>query len=192
MSFSILEKIKNVTNVEEIYREFNATDIEFAEDTLISLFENSVKKFPDNIAVKNGEDCITYKILNTKADAVAAYLYAHKIEANDKVGVIAARSIETIINIIGILKVGASYVPIDPEYPDERRAYIVGNSNCKIVLDSNTYCDAIESDYGNVIVDTKHKFNNTSLAYTIYTSGSTGLPKGVEISHKAVVNAILI
>lgn len=82
MSFSILEKIKNVTNVEEIYREFNATDIEFAEDTLISLFENSVKKFPDNIAVKNGEDCITYKILNTKADAVAAYLYAHKIEAN--------------------------------------------------------------------------------------------------------------
>mgnify|MGYP002234349308 CR=1 FL=1 len=66
-----------------------------------------------------------------------------KIEANDKVGVIAARSIETIINIIGILKVGASYVPIDPEYPDERRAYIVGNSNCKIVLDSNTYCDAI-------------------------------------------------
>lgn len=191
MSFSILEKIKNVTNVEEIYREFNATDIEFAEDTLISLFENSVKMFPDNIAVKNGEDCITYKILNTKADAVAAYLYAHKIEANDKVGVIAARSIETIINIIGILKVGASYVPIDPEYPDERRAYIVGNSNCKIVLDSNTYCDAIESDYGNVIVDTKHKFNNTSLAYTIYTSGSTGLPKGVEISHKAVVNTIV-
>ena len=102
MSFSILEKIKNVTNVEEIYREFNATDIEFAEDTLISLFENSVKKFPDNIAVKNGEDCITYKILNTKADAVAAYLYAHKIEANDKVGVIAARSIETIINIIAM------------------------------------------------------------------------------------------
>jgi non-ribosomal peptide synthetase component F len=127
--------------------------------------------------------------LDEKSGRIAHYLTENGVSSGDMIGVIAKRCIETIINVMGILKSGAAYVPVDPDYPEERKKYIIENSSCKMLIGPEFYRERNVSRYPGYY-DIKNDHPN-STAYVIYTSGSTGKPKGVVITHKAVTNTII-
>lgn len=168
--------------------EYNNTKVMMNPTTLHSMFEKQVNITPNKSAIVLGDKSITYKELDEKSNKVANYLRHIGISRNDLVAVDAERIIETVINILGILKAGAGYVPIDSAYPKERVDYIVKNSNCRTLLDKNIYGEISVSDYSN---DSLLNINSPEdIAYVIYTSGSTGTPKGVVINHSSVTNTI--
>ncbi|MBE6034251.1 MAG: amino acid adenylation domain-containing protein [Clostridiales bacterium] len=159
------------------------------QTTLQRIFEKQAEKTPDNIALVFRGQSYTYKDIEEKANQIAKYLCARGIcGSNVRVGVLGLRKPETIISIIGILKTGAAYVPIDPKFPEERKEFILSDSGCKFLLTDEIYeSGELDSyDYAPIGIQALPE----ALAYIIYTSGSTGRPKGVMISHKAVCNTI--
>lgn len=173
-----------------IVNDYNRTEQDIPLRTLDGLFTERTKNAPENPAVISGNQILTYQQLDQKSNQVAHYLKQAGIQSNDRVGVLARRCIETIINIVGVLKAGAAYVPIDPEYPDERKDYIISNSQCKLILVPEFYdtqnlkeCPTQNSSLSQT--------NPADIAYIIYTSGSTGQPKGVVITHQAAANTII-
>jgi len=172
-----------------IIDEYNATEQEIGKETLHGLFIKQAEKTPNNIAVMFEENTLTYKELDEKSNQVANFLKEKNIGRNDYVGVIAQRCIESIVNILGVLKAGAAYVPINPEHPEDRRKYILENSNCKMELLPDSYKRDNIVSYSNERIYTKEYPED--MAYVIYTSGSTGKPKGVIITHKAAANTII-
>ena len=173
----------------EIIERYNDVDEEVKNTTLVNLFNETVKKYSNNVAIIDGEINCTYEKLDCESNKIANYLLVNGIKKNDFVGVVCHRSIETMYVVLGILKVGAAYIPIDPSYPKDRIDYIVKNSNCKLVLDFDKISEEVKNNSSAMtsVVETSPE----DIAYIIYTSGSTGNPKGVKISNKAVVNTIL-
>jgi amino acid adenylation domain-containing protein len=174
----------------QVLVDFNDTQVDYPKDkTIIDLFEEQVEKTPNNIAVIFDEVQLTYKELNEKANQLGAYLRENnRINPDDLIGIKLGRSEQMIVVILGILKSGAAYVPIDPTYPEERIAYIEKDSSAKRIIDEQE----LEKFYKNQEKYAKSnilKINNTNdLAYVIYTSGTTGNPKGVMVEHKSVVS----
>ncbi|WP_166924917.1 non-ribosomal peptide synthetase [Flavobacterium poyangense] len=172
--------------------DFNDTWAAFPQDkTMIDLFEEQVIKTPDAIAVTFEDTVLTYNELNKQANQLGHYLRAqYKIETDDLIGIKLNRSEKMIVTLLGILKSGAAYVPIDLAYPQERIAYIEQDSNSKIVIDETV----LELFYNNrdEYADSNPERTNTAndLAYIIYTSGTTGNPKGVMIEHRNAVALI--
>ena len=151
--------------------------------TFIDLFIETSKKYKDNIAVVDKSSNYTYKELDRISNIVANYLKDKGIKKNDFVAIKMERIKEFIAAIIAIEKIGAAYIPIDPEYPIDRINYMLEDSNAKFVFTKESF-DEIINNYNN-----DNYINNTdplTYAYMIYTSGSTGKPKGVVISHKAL------
>ena len=181
---------------------FNDTKLDYPKDkTINELFEEQCKKTPNNVAVAFGNSTLTYKELNEKANQLAYFLRNKKgITANSFVGILTKRSLEMAIGLLAILKAGATYVPIDPEYPEERISYMLEDSGAKIILVDNFTKDIYNSedkvniDLSNEIysiypTDNLETINKSSdLMYLIYTSGSTGKPKGVMLMHQNVNN----
>ncbi|MEV2607284.1 amino acid adenylation domain-containing protein [Paenibacillus larvae] len=167
---------------------YNQTDEEIAYSTLHDLFYKQVRRVPDGIAVICRDTCITYRELNKRSNQMAYYLKEQGVSRNDHIGVRAERKIGTIVNILGVLKAGAAYVPIDPEYPEDRVSYMVSNSNCKMVIDPDCYETRQLASYPEENLRGDQYPKDT--AYVIYTSGSTGRPKGVVIPHGAAANTI--
>jgi len=184
--------------------DFNNTIVPYPkEKTIFGLFEEQVAKSPLAIAIEKGFNKITYTDLNKLANRLANLLVAKGIMPEDNVGLLVTRDFDMIIGMLAIMKAGAAYVPIDPEYPVDRQQYIFNQSKLKLVLANNNYplksiigeeyflevnfSDPGELDERNPPVSV----SSTQLAYTIYTSGSTGRPKGVMIEHHSVVNLIL-
>lgn len=152
-------------------------------------------KVPDAVAVVCGTTRLTYGALQTQSDAVAATLIARGVRIGDLIGVAAERNVQCVINILGILKAGAAYVPLDPTYPAERLAFIAKDAELKLVvsrqgpLDSLCALNALEllSPDDSVTADaskSRREVGGDSPAYVIYTSGSTGNPKGVVVTHE--------
>jgi amino acid adenylation domain-containing protein/non-ribosomal peptide synthase protein (TIGR01720 family)/FkbM family methyltransferase len=183
--------------------EFNNTNALYPkEKTVHELFEEQVERTPDNIAVIGPSLGpvhqlplqITYKELNKKSNRLAYWLREKGVESDNIVGILVERSGEMIIGILGILKSGGAYMPIDPDYPQERIDFMLKDSNSNILLTSREI----------VHLSPPEPFNNrpkgtsshlhlspapaTSLAYIIYTSGTTGRPKGTLIPHRNVVS----
>jgi len=174
---------------------------------LHQLFENTVEKYPENIAVQFNNDSISYSELNKKANRLARYLQSAGIGRGDFAGIFLSRTPEMYIAMLGILKAGAAYIPIDPKYPADRVLFILNNCSAKILItDSGKIgklaglnCPHFLMD-GNIVKLSIHSTLNLSLnetevksadaAYVIYTSGTTGTPKGVIISHFAVCNLV--
>lgn len=148
---------------------------------------NKPKKPPELAAVVSGNDKLTYRELNEKSNQLARYLRDKGVKEDTIVAIMAERSPEMVVGIMGILKAGGAYLPIDPDYPEERIKYMLEDSGAAIILvdhkqDLGTlHQEAVEltGDFSSYPADNLELAGNTdSLAYIIYTSGSTGKPKG--------------
>lgn len=167
--------------------------------SIVDLFEDQVDKTPQNVAVKCDQDSITYLELDQKANQLANQLLQKGIKAEMSVPVYLERGIDMMISVLGILKAGGLYLPIDTEFPKERVGYMLKDSNAKFVI-SNADSRLALTDSNNFEVIEINNLQNQSkqrphigissdqLAYIIYTSGSTGQPKGVMISHRNLVD----
>ncbi len=181
---------------------FNDTSNEYYGSRIIhELFEQQVEKTPENIAVICASESISYRELNEKANKIARCLRQAGVKPNSVVGIIAKPSFEMIIGIMGILKSGGAYMPIDPEYPRERIEYMLKDSKADVLLTSsdcrrnyNLHSTLIAVEDGismEMECTNLPRINRESdLAYIIYTSGSTGKPKGVMIEHKNVTSYV--
>jgi amino acid adenylation domain-containing protein len=159
--------------------------------TLVELFEDQVKKSAGNIAIVNHNGEMDYKTLNEISNCFATYLNTEiGVNTGDLVGIKLERDEWMIASMIGVLKSGAAYVPIDPEYPEERVNYMLNDSNCKFVVDEKEIdkFKLKQSKYSGENVS--NIIGKENLAYVIYTSGSTGQPKGVMIEHRNAVALI--
>lgn len=200
----LLKNIEIVTPEEKdiILNHFNNTYTEYPmTKTVTQLFEEQVEKNPNKIALIFGDSNLTYFELNQKANSLAHYLLNFKIGQNSKVGIMVNRSFEMFVAILGVLKTGASYIPIDPEYPSDRIQYMLSNSKSDLLLvndnlkskidfEHTVSIDLTEPFYNDKKKDLQIKYSPEDVIYTIYTSGSTGLPKGVVLTHKNIVNFI--
>ncbi|MBP5605891.1 MAG: AMP-binding protein, partial [Ruminiclostridium sp.] len=138
-------------------------------------------------AVTDSEGSFTYRELDRISDSIAAYLLDNGVKPNTFVAVKMGRTKLFTAAVIGIHKAGAAYLPIDADYPEERIAYMLEDSEAHIVLTEDTVRNAI-AGYENAKPINLAETNN--LAYMIYTSGSTGKPKGVMIPHRAMLNFV--
>ena len=180
-----------------ILKEFNDTAAEYPRDrTVAELFEERVRKTPDEIAVAFGDQTLTYAELNDRANALARRLRDLGARPNDFVAILARRSLEMVIAIYGVVKSGAAYVPVDPTYPKDRIDYILEDSDPKAVLvyeeEIVTEKPVIDLADAGLYVDrggNPEPVNGPEdLIYCIYTSGTTGRPKGVMIEHRSLNN----
>ncbi|HMQ46405.1 MAG TPA: amino acid adenylation domain-containing protein [Saprospiraceae bacterium] len=165
----------------------NRASVPYPErETLVSLFEKQVDRTPDRVALVLGETAMSYRTLNAQANRLAHYLRTEKgVQSHDLVGILLYRGPEMIVAIIGILKAGAAYVPIDPAYPEERIQFMLRDSNCKALITQEAF-DAFQAEvYAAENPLLSHQPEN--LAYVIYTSGTSGQPKGSLIEHRQVV-----
>ncbi|TRX33012.1 amino acid adenylation domain-containing protein [Flavobacterium sp. ZT3R18] len=187
-----IQEIDYLTETEkhQLLFEFNDTEVDYAKDkTIIDLFEQQVARTPDKVAIVFEETQLTYRELNEMSNQLAFYLREiYGIIASNLVGIKLDRSERMIAVLLGILKSGAAYVPIDPNYPQERIAYIEEDSNTKVVIDEQELGRfvKVQEKYSRENIEKINQPND--LAYVIYTSGTTGNPKGVMIEHKNVVN----
>jgi amino acid adenylation domain-containing protein len=170
---------------------FNQTETAYPRGTTwLDLFKETVMLYPERTALSNGNISFSYKELDELSDMVAAYLHRHyTIHNNDVIGIKLARSEWTVPAILGVLKAGAAYVPIDPSYPEDRIAYITEDSGAKAVIDEDMLSDILDAIVSNARKVSFFKpVSSSDLAYVIYTSGSTGKPKGVMIEHGSLYN----
>ncbi|UCJ08702.1 amino acid adenylation domain-containing protein [Chitinophaga pendula] len=173
------------------------------EATIIGLFQQQVRKNPDRIALQMGEKTYTYKQLDDITGRLATYLITkEEVIPGAIVGIMQARSPWMMISILGILKCGAAYLPIDPEYPEDRIKYMLENAKIERVLTDKPARWPASATASQISINTdlitllnelepapaSHLSSAEDLAYVIYTSGSTGLPKGVMITHRSVIN----
>lgn len=185
------QKLKNIsamTKSEETYvmNDFNDTYAEYPKDTCMhQLFEKQAEQHPDRIAVIACDQTLTYHQLNVKANKIAHSLMDMGIRKGDIVAVALPRKSYLIAALFGVLKAGAAYVPIDPEYPKERIDYILNDSGAKLLISSENI-DSIQMH--NEVGNPKTDVSSEDLCYSIYTSGTTGKPKGTMIRHRNFVN----
>ncbi|MGY2334293.1 amino acid adenylation domain-containing protein, partial [Pseudomonas sp. SDO5511_1_S431] len=183
--------------------DFNAFDALYpATPNVHTLFEAQVQRQPDATAVTYQEQSLSYAALNALANRIAHRLIADGIGADDRVAICAERSLEMVAGLLGILKAGAGYVPLDPAYPDERLAYMLHDSAPKVLLTQQSLAQRFSASTApTLLLDPQERAVNGidaqpahnpqvtgSLAYVIYTSGSTGQPKGVAMPHAPLVN----
>ncbi|SFN56516.1 non-ribosomal peptide synthetase [Xenorhabdus japonica] len=194
----------------QLLETFNDTAVEHPQDVLIhQLFEQQVEQTPDAIALMFGDRQLSYAELNHHANQLAHQLIASGVRPDDRVAICVDRSLDMIIGIYGILKAGAGYIPLDPEYPTERLAYHLSDSQPALLLTQKHLQRLLPTQGLTVwlLDDETHRINVAKqpdhnpdasqmvlqphhLAYIIYTSGSTGQPKGVMLEHRNVVNFI--
>ncbi|MCC8381695.1 amino acid adenylation domain-containing protein, partial [Xenorhabdus sp. PB30.3] len=198
-----------VAERQQLLEVFNATQTDFlpSEALIHTLFEQRTQQAPDAIAIISEHGSLSYDELNRRANQLANALITAGIQPDDRVALCVERSPDMIIGILGILKAGAAYVPLDPNHPDKRRTYILSDSTPKLLLtQQHLQSQALnndipvwfldEADYLERIVQysvanpepEQLGLQSHHLAYVIYTSGSTGLPKGVMVEHRNVVN----
>ncbi|MEU1520533.1 condensation domain-containing protein, partial [Streptomyces sp. NPDC005811] len=152
-------------------------------DTLVGLFEARVRETPDAVAVVWGEVRLSYGELNRRANRLAHALVGRGVGAEDVVALALPRSAELVVAVLGVLKAGAAYLPLDPDYPAARREFMVGDARPVLVVDDLAALDADGLPDTDPAVATLPQHP----AYVIYTSGSTGRPKGVVVPHANVV-----
>lgn len=171
--------------------------------SIIHMFEEQVNKTPGHIALSFENEHLTYETLNKQANQLAAYLLAQGVHTEQLIGICMDRSISLITGILGILKAGAAYVPLDPRYPASRIHYMLEDTQAVMVIADNNTAGVLSGINTNIqvitlpletaatpavpfpIIPREH-----NLAYIIYTSGTTGTPKGVMIEHRNVVSLV--
>ncbi|AEV75486.1 amino acid adenylation enzyme/thioester reductase family protein [Mycolicibacterium rhodesiae NBB3] len=159
------------------------------DKSLYGLFEECVRRFPQRVAVRFRGESLTYAQLHARAESMAVRLRELGVRPGEPVALMTARSVEMVVGILAILRAGATYVPIDPEYPPERVQSILQNSGSSICLT----VDMIRARQG-AVVDTSVLSPvgvPVGPAYIMYTSGSTGVPKGIAVAHHSVTRTVM-
>ncbi|MGD9629019.1 MAG: amino acid adenylation domain-containing protein [Pyrinomonadaceae bacterium] len=185
--------------------EWNNTERDYPRDrTVCELFEDQVGRTPDAIAVESEGETLTYSELNLRANQLGNYLQSIGVESESLVGICVDRSLDMMVGLLGIMRSGAAYVPIDPAFPKERVNSILEDSGVQTVVtqahlafDLRKHIDrviCIDLEWDEVASKGNGKPGSgptpESLAYVIYTSGSTGKPKGVQVEHRSLVNLL--
>ena len=193
-------------NLQKIYNQVNdLTQRDFPQKALHEVISQQAIRTPDATAVLSGDQTQTYRQLDQRSNELANYLRSQGIGCGDLVGLCCNRDVDTPALLVGIMKSGAGYVPLDPDYPVDRLIYMVENSQVKHVVAHRNQSDltdkfeipvtVVDRDWdsvaaaGNQSIDVKIE-PATDIAYVIYTSGSTGKPKGVQVQHRAAVNLL--
>ena len=197
----ISEKEKN-----KILSDWNLTQTDYPKKLCVhQVFEKQVQKTPSAIAVKFGENKLTYQELNEKSNQLANNLLSKNVLPQDRVALFMERSIDLLISTLAILKVGAIYVPLDPSYPLERLQFMVDDVQAKLLLTQSTLKESVSKfntqllflneETDNLLEEKSNNINieitSEDLAYIMYTSGSTGNPKGVTVPHKAINRLVI-
>jgi amino acid adenylation domain-containing protein len=183
----------------------NNTVADYPKDkALHHLLAEQALKTPDKIAIVFEDRSLSFKNVNEAANKLANHLLTYNIKTGDIIGLALDRSPEMVISLLAILKTGAAYVPLDPEYPKDRVEFMMEDSAAKILLTSEKYKSHFITVAKEVLIeDAFDKFdsysadepetvvNGDDLAYVLFTSGSTGKPKGVQIKHHNLVNFLL-
>ncbi|WP_225728603.1 non-ribosomal peptide synthase/polyketide synthase [Nocardia sp. JCM 34519.1] len=181
---------------ELVLRRWNATAVEFPDTTVVGQFLAQVGAHPDAIAIICGDAESTYRELDIQSDRLARTLISHGVHVDSVVAVALPRSAELIVALLAVLKAGGAYLPIDPAYPSDRLAFILGDADPVVVLTDRATAkllphNAIPHLYPDTVdgpgLDRAVAVRPQNLAYLIYTSGSTGVPKGVAVTHRNVV-----
>ncbi len=162
----------------------------------IELFEHQAAQAPDAIAVVFGRSEITYRQLNASADRLASALWRQGVKHGDLVGVCTSRTVDMVASVLAIWKVGAAYVPLDPEHPADRIASILADACPRLIVTEPALRERLPADVptleARAVTDAQptSDFRRPALesdpAYVIFTSGSTGKPKGVVLEHGAL------
>jgi len=169
----------------------NDTKATFPENqTIVSAFINQVNSTPSHIAVVHGEERMTYQDLHLLSDQFAIFLSErHSVSTDDFVGVLIGRSSWIVISMISLMKMGAVFVPMDEDHPEQRRNHMKADAGLKMIIGDDVIRHFLSGkeaysgrSFSSPVIDPKYA------AYMIYTSGSTGLPKGVVTSHRSIIN----
>ena len=191
--------------VEQILREWNATAVPGSSECLHELIEAQVKRTPEAPALVFGEETLTYRELDARANRLARQLARLGVGPDVRVGLCLERSTELIVALLATLKAGGAFVPIDPSYPAERIAYMLEDSRVAVALTEERIAPLLPpSTARTVLLDEENARWRRGpdpgkpggggwpeqLAYVLYTSGSTGRPKGAMNSHRAIVNRL--
>ncbi|MGK3202780.1 amino acid adenylation domain-containing protein [Amycolatopsis sp. MEPSY49] len=177
--------------------DFNDTAKVLPETTIPKLFERQATAAPDAVAVVCGEDSLTYRELDERANRLACGLAGHGVGPEDVVAVALPRSADLVVALLGVLKSGAGYLPIDPAYPSRRLEYVLADAAPSLIL-TDLATEGILPDTGVPRVYPGEQSDTATpkeprpdgVAYLMYTSGSTGTPKGVAITHRNVTNCV--
>jgi len=178
-------------------RDGRAVDREFPR--LDTLFEQHARTSPQRPAVSCGAETLSYAELDMRANALAALLVERGASRGSRVALCTGRSIETIVGMLGVLKAGAAYVPLDPAHPRARLAAIIADCGAEVLLTEDARCDELGGMATHVVglgaatsVEPPYVAGRSTAdpAYAIYTSGTTGTPKGVLVAHAGVVNLL--
>ena len=174
---------------QEVFTAYNDTKLDMPILPIQTTFKKIAEKYPEKILIADNTGGVTCHQVDKQSSQIANYLLNQKIKRGDVIAVLGNRRKETIINILGILKAGAAYVAIDPEYPEERKKYILSHSESVMCLDADFYEREEICEYSSE--PPAIGYTPYDLVYIIYTSGSTGTPKGVSITQGAVMNTVL-
>lgn len=191
---------------EQLIVGWNRTASKYPRERCIQeLFEEQVGRTPDSIAVAFANEEISYGELNQRANQLAHYLRKAGVQPEEMVGICVDRSVEMIVGLLGILKAGGVYVPLDPTYPTERLSFMLEDTQVPVLLmqaslrnnlpvTRNASVIALDTDWAVLAGESQEnptcRTDPENLAYVIYTSGSTGRPKGVSVPHRGVVRLV--
>ncbi|MBD1581640.1 non-ribosomal peptide synthetase [Pseudoalteromonas sp. S16_S37] len=158
---------------------------------LVSLFRQQAQQYPTHIAIQDGENTLTYHELDTLSDRYAATLQAHGATTDSIVALCLPRSHELLTCLLGVMKSGAAYLPLDPEQPTARLQQIINDANPIIVVSELAALNTVHTMSLNALKQQIHPLQPVNilphhLAYVLYTSGSTGTPKGVMVEHQQI------
>ncbi len=185
---------------------WNDTRVDYPRGRLLhEFFEDQARRTPDAVAVEFEERHLTYAELNARANQLAHYLRGAGAGAETLVAVCMERSLELVIALYGVLKAGAAYVPVDPDYPAERVAFMLEDAGAPVLLTARALLDrlpphggatvCLDADWERISAESDANppaaAREDNLAYVIYTSGSTGKPKGAMNTHRGICNRLL-
>jgi pristinamycin I synthase-3/4 len=189
----------------QILEDWNDSHREYPSDVYVhQLIEQQVARTPDGAALISGANVLSYAELDRRANRLSRSLQSRGVKPESLVGIAVERSFEMMVGVLGTLKAGAAYVPLDVDYPPQRLAHMVDDSGLEVIITLNKHREKLAAGKELVCLDTlrggacpeDHEIppatiTGDNLAYVIYTSGSTGIPKGAMNTHRGIVNRLL-
>jgi amino acid adenylation domain-containing protein len=187
-----------------VVEEWNRTGREYPGKCVHGLFEEHARRTPEAVAVEQGEERLSYGELEARSNQLARHLVSMGVGPEVVVGLCVERSVEMVVGILGILKAGGGYLPLDASYPAERLSYMLGDAQARVIVTQTAVEDSLPAYWARVVrLDEDWEeigrrspealesgASAENLAYVMYTSGSTGTPKGVGVVHRNIVRLI--